>query len=428
MVVPGQHSPSPHVKGSAFAKLKEWFAQLKKWNRKVPSQSRVDGYGNKVIDIPGKGYRQPPEEQKQSPPDVFICGNCSHEIHSSRLPGTVVRCPSCKEKMVVPGQQKSAFARFKEWIYPPPEENEKWGVWHVVALSLVVIVIVGLGPWGQDWYKNYRRTGYTQRGWDLPSGWESLDVFTVNKVKPPYPLSTREYWQEIQARRVQKQKAESLASDGESGNSGAEQPAEANVQVAQESNAQETKPLEPDAIAAKLKPSVATLVLSNGKQGTGFALKSNGWLVTNHHVVDGTKSGSAMIDGISLKIEDILLSDKKRDLAIIKLDTRGKKLRVIPLAPESRYPKQGDRIYVMGSPKGLEGSFTDGIVSSTQRERIGFTDFIQHTAAIEPGSSGSPVVNSRGELVAIVTDKLRDSQALNFAVHVSELRELLDGS
>lgn len=74
---------------------------------------------------------------------------------------------------------------------------------------------------------------------------------------------------------------------------------------------QETKPLEPDAIAAKLKPSVATLVLSNGKQGTGFALKSNGWLVTNHHVVDGTKSGSAMIDGISLKIEDILLSDKK---------------------------------------------------------------------------------------------------------------------
>lgn len=80
----------------------------------------------------------------------------------------------------------------------------------------------------------------------------------------------------------------------------------------------------------------------------------------------------------------------------------------------------------MGSPKGLEGSFTDGIVSSTQRERIGFTDFIQHTAAIEQGSSGSPVVNSRGELVAIVTDKLRDSQSLNFAVHVSELRELLE--
>ena len=181
----------------------------------------------------------------------------------------------------------------------------------------------------------------------------------------------------------------------------------------------ETESIDLKALAKKARPAVLLLVISNavGKEissGTGFLVSSDGKLITNFHVIEKAASAVAKADNGGLfPVEGILASDPKNDLALLKL--KAKDLPFLSLG-DSETIEIGTRIAIIGSPLGLEGTLSEGIVSAVRE--MGEIKKLQITAAISPGSSGSPVMNAKGDVVGIASALLRGGQALNFAVPV----------
>ena len=128
---------------------------------------------------------------------------------------------------------------------------------------------------------------------------------------------------------------------------------------------------------------------SNGKTlgfGSGFFVKPN-LIATNYHVIAGAASGTAKLVGKSAtyKIEGFTATDEDNDLALLKVSAYGIKPLLLG---NSNAVRIGDTVYVAGNPKGLEGTFSDGIISS-RRDKYTKERF-QMTAPISPGSSGGP--------------------------------------
>ena len=174
------------------------------------------------------------------------------------------------------------------------------------------------------------------------------------------------------------------------------------------------------ALAKKARPAVMLLVVSDaaGKEiatGTGFLVSSDGKLITNHHVIENAASASAKAENGGLfPIEGVLVDDPKNDLVVLKL--KGKDLPFLPLGKDEKV-EVGTRIAVIGSPLGLEGTLSEGIVSAV-RDLMGEMRLLQITANISPGSSGSPVLSAKGDVVGVATALLPGGQALNFAVPI----------
>ena len=156
--------------------------------------------------------------------------------------------------------------------------------------------------------------------------------------------------------------------------------------------------------------------------GSGFFVKPN-QIVTNFHVIEGAAQGTAKLVGkyARYQIEGIIATDKDNDLAVLKVIADG----ITPLSlGDSDTVNIGAKVYVAGNPKGLEGTFSDGLIS--RRERYP-KKRIQMTAPISPGSSGGPVLNSAGEVIGISVSGHRalDAQNLNFAIPSNYLKALL---
>jgi S1-C subfamily serine protease len=173
--------------------------------------------------------------------------------------------------------------------------------------------------------------------------------------------------------------------------------------------------------------------------GTGFFLGRNGYIITNHHVIDEAEKVVAdMSDGRKVSILGVLAEDKANDIAILKTDFTPSLDETLALvskgAPASR---PGDRIFVIGAPIGLAGTLSEGIVSALRPSRdidkltgeksTSREDLLQITAAISPGSSGSPVINTSGEVVGVAASYFGGGQSLNFAVPASVVHKLLVG-
>ena len=156
--------------------------------------------------------------------------------------------------------------------------------------------------------------------------------------------------------------------------------------------------------------------------GSGFFVKPN-QIVTNFHVIEGAAQGTAKLVGKDARyqIEDIVATDKANDLAVLKITAYG--VTPLPLG-DSDTVNIGAKVYVAGNPKGLEGTFSDGLIS--RRERYP-KKRLQMTAPISPGSSGGPVLNSLGEVIGISVSVHRalDAQNLNFAIPSNYLKALL---
>jgi len=176
------------------------------------------------------------------------------------------------------------------------------------------------------------------------------------------------------------------------------------------------------------KQSVVTIYIESNKKiiafGSGFIIDANGLVVTNHHVIapwEKSKEGKLFVkksDGKFLTPIEIVASDVDKDVAIIKVQETG--LPVIKLATKYK-PAQGESVVVIGSPHGFETTVTDGIVSGIRGE----DGFVQITAPIAKGSSGSPVLNSNGEAIGVATLLMKDAQNLNFAIPVSYIESIL---
>lgn len=156
--------------------------------------------------------------------------------------------------------------------------------------------------------------------------------------------------------------------------------------------------------------------------GTGFLVSSDGKLITNHHVIEnGAKVVAKAENGGTFPILGVLRDNIEDDLALLKID--GKKLPCLGLGTSEKI-EVGARVAVVGSPLGLEGSLSEGIVSAI-REFPGKVRLLQITAAISPGSSGSPVLNANGEVVGVAVSQAHEGQSLNFAVPVEAANHLL---
>ena len=167
----------------------------------------------------------------------------------------------------------------------------------------------------------------------------------------------------------------------------------------------------------------------NGKTlgiGSGFFVKPN-LIATNYHVIEGAAKGTAKLVGkyTTYNIEGVTATDKTNDLALLKVTAYG----ITPLSlGDSDAVRIGATVYVAGNPKGLEGTFSDGIISS-RRDKL-TKERLQMTAPISPGSSGGPMINRKGEVigVSVAVHRALDAQNLNFAIPSKYLKALLEQS
>ena len=182
------------------------------------------------------------------------------------------------------------------------------------------------------------------------------------------------------------------------------------------------------ALAKQTRPAVYLLVLQDedGKTigaGTGFLVSADGLLVTNQHVVAEAHTIIAKAENGGLfPVTRIIATDPRNDLALIQLNAKG--LPFLTLAPDGS-AEAGTRIAIIGSPLGLEGTLTEGIVSARRRLPKEKRDVLQISAPISQGSSGSPVLDSQGRVIGVASFLMQDGQSLNFASPSEKLRALL---
>jgi S1-C subfamily serine protease len=140
-------------------------------------------------------------------------------------------------------------------------------------------------------------------------------------------------------------------------------------------------------------------------QGSGFVYDDEGNIVTNHHVVDGAESVSVLFANGDTYDAEVVGTDPSTDLAVIRVDAPAELLQPLDLADSSQLVV-GETVVAIGSPFGLEGSVTAGIVSALHRQieaLNGFTinDAIQTDAAINHGNSGGPLLDLDGSVVGV---------------------------
>jgi S1-C subfamily serine protease len=158
--------------------------------------------------------------------------------------------------------------------------------------------------------------------------------------------------------------------------------------------------------------------------GSGFVLSSDGKIVTNLHVIRSLKAGGVQLSsGETYDSFNVLAYDERKDIAIIQI--AGFDLATLELG-NSNEVRIGEPVVAIGSPRGLQGTVTAGVVSSVRDDPAssGFK-VIQTDAAANPGNSGGPLVNSKGQVIGIVTSKLRASEGLNFAIPINYVRGLM---
>lgn len=186
-------------------------------------------------------------------------------------------------------------------------------------------------------------------------------------------------------------------------------------------------PQSAEQLAQRAFPSVVLLVMQDAHEqpvalGSGFFVRDS-LVATNLHVIRGASRGYAKLVGQATRfpITGVAAADPQHDLALLRV--AGASATVLPLA-DGASPSIGDAVYAVGNPEGLEGTFSAGIISGIRKTDAG--TLLQITAPISPGSSGGPVLDSRGEVIGLAAATFTGGQNLNFAIPVSYLAGLLD--
>ncbi|MDD5432426.1 MAG: trypsin-like peptidase domain-containing protein [Candidatus Omnitrophica bacterium] len=155
--------------------------------------------------------------------------------------------------------------------------------------------------------------------------------------------------------------------------------------------------------------------------GSGFVVDPKGIVVTNFHVTKLSKEINVKFkNGKSYPVTGIIYYDARFDICIFKIEADD--LPTILLGnSDSAYI--GDKIYVIGNPLGLEYTFSDGLLSGVREYNK--LKYLQFSAPISPGNSGGPLINSKGEVLGIVTFLMQGGQNLNFALAINTIKPLI---
>lgn len=163
---------------------------------------------------------------------------------------------------------------------------------------------------------------------------------------------------------------------------------------------------------------------SSGYQGSGFFINSSGLAVSNYHVFQGTSKGAEQIklanDDQAYSVAEVIHSDANEDFIIFRVNVSN--TNFIPIAKYK--PQVGEKVYAIGSPMGLENTFSSGEVSQWRD-----TNLMQISALIDHGSSGGALINEYGEVVGITSGTFADgSQAnLNYAWSIDVIKSYVNG-
>jgi serine protease Do len=162
--------------------------------------------------------------------------------------------------------------------------------------------------------------------------------------------------------------------------------------------------------------------------GSGFIIHEDGYVITNHHVIDRARQIRVELDDGRKLSATLISSDQEADLAVLKIDSPGP-FPTLELG-DSAGLMMGEPVIAVGNPLGFSHSVSTGIVSAAHRELPTpdggvLKDLIQTDAAINPGNSGGPLLNAYGQVVGINTAIRGDAQNIGFAIQVSTLRDLL---
>lgn len=279
---------------------------------------------------------------------------------------------------------------------PPPAERRKkrrTGLW-IFLICLTVAVGIGAGLWIWDIF--FADDPKDPFEYDYDFGWEENASASQEITIPTYPTG------------------EGVVLEVETDHG-------------PELTAQE--------IYQRVNPSVVTVLAQldgSVSVGTGVIFRSDGYILTNHHVLAGGRDCSITLDTGQSYEAQYVAGDERNDLAVLKVELTG-----LPAATfgDSDQLAVGDRVYAIGNPLGVElrGTLTDGIVSAINRDVWvdGRTmTLIQTNAALNSGNSGGPLINAYGQVVGINTIKMSSSysniEGLGFAIPSASIRRLVN--
>jgi len=167
-------------------------------------------------------------------------------------------------------------------------------------------------------------------------------------------------------------------------------------------------------------------------QGSGFILNKEGLILTNYHVIENGQQIEVTLSDKSKHKATKVTEDRGHDLALLKIDAPN--LVPATLAETSNGLTVGQRVYAIGNPFGLSGTMTRGIISAIRSVRGPqgnlIEDAIQTDASVNPGNSGGPLLNSRGEVIGITTmiasNGADQSSGIGFAIPINTAKAVLD--
>ncbi|MDD3852783.1 MAG: trypsin-like peptidase domain-containing protein [Syntrophomonadaceae bacterium] len=162
--------------------------------------------------------------------------------------------------------------------------------------------------------------------------------------------------------------------------------------------------------------------------GTGFIISSDGYIVTNQHVINQADKVTVQLNGENDEIPaKVVGQDYDLDLAVLKIEGSG--YPTLPLG-NSDVMRAGEMVIAIGQPFGLDHTVTVGVISAKGRpisiEDRDYRNLIQTDAAINPGNSGGPLLNSKGQVIGINTAVNAQAQGIGFAIPINTARDVLD--
>jgi putative serine protease PepD len=172
-----------------------------------------------------------------------------------------------------------------------------------------------------------------------------------------------------------------------------------------------------------------TVNVGNGQAiGSGIVLDTKGDILTNAHVIAGARSIQvAFSDGTTVPAT-LVGSNTGADLAVIRVSVAASTLHPLTLG-SSASVRVGDSVYAIGSPFGLSGSLSEGIVSNLGQTGAGnLTGLIQTDAAINPGNSGGPLVNAQGQVIGVnnsIESPVDGNVGIGFAIPIDQVKQVL---
>jgi len=189
-----------------------------------------------------------------------------------------------------------------------------------------------------------------------------------------------------------------------------------------------------DYVFEKIYPSSEAIENSKNRivSGSGFAISSNGYIVTNHHVIADAKS--IKVKGINGDFTrsynaSVVVEDKNNDLSIIKINEYSIPIKNIPYKITYKSSEVGSSVFVLGYPlratMGDEIKLTNGIISSKSGFQGDITSY-QISAPVQPGNSGGPVFDDKGNLIGVICAKHGGAENVSYAIKVLYLSNLID--